>query len=115
MELRAAFFGLQSLAKDLRTLNTAATALAGWLKSRGLILKAVKSQVLTISPRQHLQEVTVKSGDCLLPSVSSARYLGIHLDNRLDWDTHVGVILYVLQRTGINCIILFIQLARSFS
>ena len=90
-----------SAAEASRTLTTAATALAGWLKSRGLILNATKSQVLTISPQQHVQEVTVKSGDCLLPSASSARYLGVHLDNRLDWDTHVNyVVTKVAKKIG---------------
>ena len=83
------------------TLITVATALASWLKSRGLILNATKRQVLTISPQQHVQEVTVKSGDCLLPSASSARHLGVHLDNRLDWDTHVNyVVTKVAKKIG---------------
>ena len=90
-----------SAAEASRTLTTAATALAGWLKSGGLILNATKSQVLTISPQQHVQKVTVKSGDCLLPSASSARYLGVHLDNRLDWDTHVNyVVTKVAKKIG---------------
>ena len=64
-------------------------------------MNAAKSQVLTISPQQHVQEVTVKSGDCLLPSASSARYLGVHLDNCLDWDTLVNyVVTTVAKKIG---------------
>ena len=58
------------------------------------------SKVLTISPQKHVQEVTVKSGDCLLPSSSSARYLGIRLDNRPDWDTHVIYVVKVAKEIG---------------
>ena len=36
-----------------------------------------------------------------LPSASSARYLGVHLDNRLDWDTHVNyVVTKVAKKIG---------------
>ena len=61
-----------SAAEASKTLTTAETAQADWLKSRGLILNAAKSQVLTISPQQHVQEVTVKSGDCPHPCLMRA-------------------------------------------
>ena len=61
-----------SAAEASTTLTTAETAQADWLKSRGLILNAAKSQVRTISPQHKVQKVTVKSGDCPHPCLMRA-------------------------------------------
>ena len=81
-----------------KSVSSAVTDLAIWLKSRGLILNASKSQVMTISPQHAGPEVSIVCCDTSLPIVKSARYLGVFLDNRLSWDVHVSAIVTKVAR-----------------
>ena len=81
-----------------KSVSSAVTDLAIWLKSRGLILNASKSQVMTISPQHAGPEVSIVCCDTSLPIVKSGRYLGVFLDNRLSSDVHVSAIVTKVAR-----------------
>ena len=67
------------------------TCIADWLKQRGLILNAPKSQALVV-PAGKLEaqpELDVWCHSTKLPPVSSARYLGVHIDSAMAWNTQM--------------------------
>ena len=68
-------------------LSAAVQHLATWLKGRGLILNERKTQILPIppSPSQAL-ELKFCNGQTL-PVVKTAKYLGLHFDSDMSWNT----------------------------
>ena len=72
-------------------LSASVSILADWLKDRGLILNAGKSQVVPIpAGRQHTADLQVVCHDTSLPSVPSARYLGATIDSCMSWHAHIA-------------------------
>ena len=70
--------------------TTAVSNLGRWLASRGLILNATKSQLLVFAGfNGQSPNVVVKRDGIPVPSVTSARYLGIILDVRMAWQPQV--------------------------
>ena len=37
-----------------------------------------------------LQDINIKINDQILAEVSSAKYLGVYIDNKLQWNTHIS-------------------------
>ena len=69
-------------------LSAAVQHLATWLKGRGLILNERKTQILPIppSPSQALELHVICNGQTL-PVVKTAKYLGLHFDSDMSWNT----------------------------
>ena len=67
--------------------------MAAWLEERGLILNEKKSQVLTVFPgRDAGPRVTVLCRSQALPTVTSAKYLGVIIDEGLNFQQHLKAI-----------------------
>ena len=80
----------EDASKVAQDLSTSATSLATWLEHRGLILNERKFQVLTFAPRSNSEaQVTVLYRGMPLPSVSSAKDLGVTMDSNLSWHPHI--------------------------
>ena len=76
-------------------LTAATSSLADWLKLRGLILNERKSQVLCF-PRTREEShsgasgiINVRCNGVPMPTVTSAKYLGITFDSCMSWRSHV--------------------------
>ena len=71
-------------------LSVACTRLAVWLNGRGLSLNATKTCVLHIAPWSTLDPLPpVICDGAVLPVVSQTKYLGLIVDDRLTWNSHV--------------------------
>jgi hypothetical protein len=62
-----------------------------WADRNGLQINSKKSGILQICPRMSAPTITARSV-AGIPVVSSYKYLGIHLNNKLSLDHHIGKI-----------------------
>ena len=89
-------FQADSVAKLNEGLNKDLEALDSWLSGNILSLNVAKTQSMTISTK-HKQAALEKKNEqlCLqmrnetLGAVQNAKYLGVHIDNSLDWKKHI--------------------------
>jgi len=87
------------------TLHSDLGNISTWLKVNRLKLNVSKSHCMLIGSRQRI------AGKCLhlmldgvtLGQVSSTKYLGIHIDQHLTWNTHIDYILHRI-RSKLYCI-----------
>ena len=71
-------------------LSLAVTSLSSWLDARGLVLNAKKSNVLVFTSNSRQQpDVVVRCRNDVLPHTTSAKYLGILIDERMAWQPQV--------------------------
>ena len=71
-------------------LSSAITHLSNWLGERNLILNSRKTQILFIPANRHDDKtLNVHCAATLLQQVTSAKYLGLHIDDDLKWNTMV--------------------------
>ena len=76
-----------------KTMSSVVSDVACWLKQKGLVLNANKSQVLVSSPPRSSScssSFCVRSQGIPLPNVQSARYLGLEIAADLSWDQHIN-------------------------
>ena len=72
------------------SLSRAVTDVAAWLSDIGLLLNAKKTQIMFVCPRN----VTVSEGNVFcgtekLDTISTAKYLGLEIDNDLSWKSRI--------------------------
>ena len=79
-----------------RTLNQDLKALDKWLRGNKLSLNVAKTQSMVISTKQKLAVLKSRTGqlnlyihDNDLDGVQSIKYLGVHIDNTLDWKKNI--------------------------
>lgn len=85
-------------------LTGAVQLLANWLKRRGLILNESKTQILAIPPfNSEPVELRITCNSQVLPTVTSAKYLGMHFDADMSWVTMVD---HVAQRVSAKIAVL---------
>ena len=75
-----------------RTLNQDLKALGKWLRGKKLSLNVAKTQSMVISTKQKLavlksrtEQLNLYIHNTDLDGVQSFKYLGVHIDNSLDW------------------------------
>ena len=69
--------------------GTAMTTIIGWLRENRLDIAPEKTELVLLSGRRKLKEITVTVGEREIKSVNSIKYLGIHLDKDLRMKEHV--------------------------
>ena len=74
------------------TLSTALRGLEGWLTAKGLLLNPSKTQLMYIRSKHCSVKFTtdVSVNGVVLQQVSSAKYLGVIIDEHLTFDMHVA-------------------------
>ena len=88
---------------DLKTeVNLELTKVFEWLSSNKLTLNMKKSKfmIITNKKKKDIPNFTVKIDSRPLEECNSYKYLGIHIDNKLTWDTHV---CYLVKKISKAC------------
>lgn len=84
---------LEVLGESIEEVELTATHSIGiiedWMRSRKLALAHHKTEVVVISGRKSAQQATITVGDCTVTSVRSLKHLGVMLDDRLTFGSHV--------------------------
>ena len=82
--------------KNARTIeeivNRELAKISDWLSANRLSLNVGKSKLLyfTNNDRNILKDIHIKINDQVLLEVSNAKYLGVYIDNKLQWDVHIN-------------------------
>ena len=71
------------------TINTEIGELREWLKGKKLTIAAEKTEVVLLSGRRKLREITVTVGDKVVTSKESLKYLGIIFDRNMTKTEHI--------------------------
>ena len=69
-------------------LQSAVDSVAKWAKKWKIRINESKSVRVDFSLRPHAHDPTILDGSAV-PVANSARYLGLHLDNKLNWSEHI--------------------------
>ena len=74
------------------TVNHELAKISEWLSANRLSLNVGKSKLLyfTNNDRTALKDIEIKINNQTLAEVASAKYLGVYLDNKLQWDVHIN-------------------------
>ena len=82
-----------SMSQLNRDLNQDLEALDKWLRGNKLSLNVAKTQSMVISTKQKLksqtEELNLHIRHKVLDGVQCIKYLGVHIDNTLDWKKHI--------------------------
>ena len=76
-------------ARDIEeTVNRELAKISDWLSANRLSLNVGKSKLLyfTNNDRGILKDIVIKINNQILAEVSNAKYLGVHIDNKLQWN-----------------------------
>jgi hypothetical protein len=73
------------------TINTELSKISDWLSANRLSLNVGKSKLLyyTNRNREALKNIDIKINNETLKEVDSAKYLGVYMDNKLNWNVHI--------------------------
>ena len=72
--------------------NTELAKISDWLSANRLSLNVAKSKLLyfTNKNRNSLRDIQIKINGETLKEVADAKYLGVYMDNKLNWDVHIN-------------------------
>ena len=73
-----------------RNIDEDMTRLNGWLCMNKLTPNLAKSNYITISTSSEICNVDISLRDCVLERVQNVKYLGVVLDDRLNWKKHIS-------------------------
>ena len=76
--------------------------LQDWFNANKLTLNIGKTVVMLFNPENKDQKLQIEISSILLPIVSSTKFLGTWIDNRLNWKIHVDKLsLWISSRNGL--------------
>ena len=89
-----------------QTLNYELNLLEQWLHGNKLSLSVLKSQAVVIGSQPKVKKITDKSinhpkffiGDCPVENVDPIRYLGLIVDENLNWKGHINSLCTMISR-----------------
>ena len=81
-----------------KTINTEMIKIDTWLKTNKLFLNYSKSSYLIFSKKQHKHNFKISINDNILDQQHSAKYLGVTIDDKLNWKPHLNNLKSSLSR-----------------
>lgn len=72
--------------------NTELDKVADWLSANKLTLNVKKSKYMILSRKRHIPPLSVLIKENSLEQCSSYKYLGIYIDDNLNWNSHIHYI-----------------------
>ncbi|KAH8293202.1 hypothetical protein KR044_011996, partial [Drosophila immigrans] len=69
--------------------NTAVKAVRDWLEGVGLRLAEHKTEAVLVTSRKKVEFVNIVIGDTTIRSQATMTYLGVKVDNRLNFRAHL--------------------------
>ena len=69
--------------------NTEFKKVFDWLSNNKLSLNLMKSTYMVFSNKREKAKITVKVGNQTLEQSSSVKYLGVTIDDKLNWNPHI--------------------------
>lgn len=79
--------------KLIQTIETDLNKLQDWFRANKLSLNIGKTNFMLFSPKPTNKETTIKSinlGDQIINRVNYAKFLGLYIDDGLQWDKHIN-------------------------
>jgi hypothetical protein len=87
-----------------RRMNCVLSLISHWFLSNQLLMNASKSSVLKFTPSKLTYcPFHVIHNDQVLPEQDVTKFLGLHLDRNLSWETHLN---HLLSKLGSECFIM---------
>jgi len=74
------------------TLNCELSKINEWLSANKLSINVKKSKLLIFSDKVHPDNINLTMNNETLTEVENAKYLGVHIDNKLKWTKHINSI-----------------------
>lgn len=74
-------------------INNALKKLLAFLNSNGLELSPSKSKVVIFTRRRKLPDIQVRFGDEVIPISKEVKFLGMFLDSKLTWNSHINHVI----------------------
>ena len=86
------YYSCKNLQNIENIMNQELDKISAWLSANRLSLNVGKSKLLyfTNNDRTLLPDIHIKINDQILTEVSSAKYLGVYIDNKLQWNSHIN-------------------------
>ena len=63
-----------------------------WLSTNPLVINMKKTHFMVFTNRKRPKEITLKVKDSLIKETSESKFLGVIVDNKLSWDSHIKYI-----------------------
>ena len=94
--------------KDLQTIqmeiNTALTKISTWLKVNKLSLNIKKTHYMVFTRKKFRHQLDIRIDGHLIDEVHKTKFLGVYIDNKLNWKDHVSYLIGKISK-GIGMII----------
>ena len=86
------YYSTKNIKNLEKNINNELSSISDWLSANRLSLNVGKSKLLyyTNKNRQPLKSITIKINNETLKEVTDAKYLGVYMDNKLNWNTHIN-------------------------
>lgn len=84
----------------IQTVTAALDSLEGYFCKNSLKLNKEKTQIINFTYQKDNNEVILTSGNDIIRSVNSTSFLGVKIDSRLNWKTHID---HVSQKVAKYC------------
>lgn len=69
--------------------SEAVRSIEGWMESHKLYLAHQKTEVVVVNNFKSVRSIKIRAGNCLIESKRSIKYLGLMLDDKLNFTSHV--------------------------
>lgn len=69
--------------------NNTLSDITNWLNKNNLVINLKKTKIMHFHQRTEVPKVNIRHSDCDIEEVKVAKFLGLILDNQLNWKAHI--------------------------